>query len=225
MSNAADHPATTPEASPTESTGTVPKRDRRSIHRILPGSVIDELRRKVAVVGGSISAEFASALDHELQIHERFGVGRKRLRTFLQSLQTKARTTGKAVDSVSPEGAAVQDHRARQASAAAVIKKTFGPLAKSRPELWNKHAYLLLVGIIYERLSMDQAGIPTKELVSLAKILLDGRRNVACSEGQPDGDDGETVSAGKGPLPDRFADLVRQVYGTTLPESARPASP
>ncbi len=121
--------------------------------------------------------------------------------------------------------AKVRRYRRRQASVASILDGLFGRLADCSPELWERRAYLMLVGLVYERLALDEDEIPTEELVKLAKVLAENRRieaklQQATKDSTPDKED----EAAKGDLPDRFADVVRQVYGTNFqpPDSQTP---
>jgi len=121
---------------------------------------------------------------------------------------------------------AVAAHRLRQASVAAVLDQVFGPFGASDPKLWERRAYLLLVGSVYERLATDPE-LGTDELVKLARVLAEIRR--AKPPGRSSTSRGavrETSGScdGNGRLPDRFADMVRDLYGTQLdsePEKAK----
>ena len=111
----------------------------------------------------------------------------------------------------------VQVHRRRQASVAAVLDQTFGRLAKSSPELWERRAYLMLVGLVYERLATNENEIPSEELIALAKVLAENRRAEArVLENYRLKDATASESPPTGELPDHFAELVRQVYGTNF---------
>ena len=119
----------------------------------------------------------------------------------------------------------LRDHRRRQASVGAILDETFGRFAESDPALWDRRAYLMLVGIAYERLALDELEIPTDELISLAKLLAESRR----ADTQARGQDGKTqhgatvteskeLSANNDRLPDAFGDVIRQIYGTRIPD-------
>jgi hypothetical protein len=108
-------------------------------------------------------------------------------------------------------------HRRRQASVAAILDRTFGQLAKCSPNLWERRAYLMLIGLVYERLATNEEEISTDELVSLAKVLAENRRAEARLREHPQPtDSAEPASPPTGELPERFTDVVRQVYGTNL---------
>jgi len=108
------------------------------------------------------------------------------------------------------------EHRRRQASVAKILDDTFGELAKYDPTLWERRAYLMLVGVVHERLATEQHELPTDELVALAKALAENRRaanragEVALTNEDQKGQERD------GPLPDNFADIVRRVYGTNF---------
>jgi len=109
----------------------------------------------------------------------------------------------------------VRAHRERQASVAKILNRTFGRFAKSNPELWERRAYLMLVGLMYERLAVNEQEISTDELTALSKALAEQRRAEAQAR---DGRGVETDHAENrdGELPQDFADIVRQVYGTNF---------
>lgn len=116
-------------------------------------------------------------------------------------------------------------HRLRQASVASILDQLFGPFGASDPKLWERRAYLLLVGSVYERLAAD-ADLSTDELVKLARVLAEHRRSKSPSKSG----DSESLSsgaqgAGDGPLPDRFAEMVRDLYGTSLDEGVARQAP
>ncbi len=113
--------------------------------------------------------------------------------------------------------ARVGAHHRRQASVGAILDQTFGRLAKCSPDLWERRAYLMLVGLVYERLATNEDEISTEELVILAKVLAENRRVEARLK------DTHVPPEATGPatprtraLPDNLADVVRQVYGTNL---------
>jgi len=111
----------------------------------------------------------------------------------------------------------VRRYRQRQASVASILDGLFGRLADCSPELWDRRAYLMLVGLVYERLALDEDEIPTEELVKLAKVLAENRRieaKLQQTTKDPPPDDAD--EAADGALPDRLADVVRQVYGTNF---------
>ncbi len=136
-----------------------------------------------------------------------------------KSVAEKMGRTRSAVAPAPPEAEAVASHRLRQASVAAILDQLFGPFGVSDPKLWERRAYLLLVGSVYERLAMD-AELGTDELVKLARVLSESRRSKSskASSGSADGDTAMSASRdrGNGRLPDRFADMVRDLYGASV---------
>jgi hypothetical protein len=111
----------------------------------------------------------------------------------------------------------LRNHRVRQASVASILDKTFGKLAECAPDLWAHRAYLMLVGVVYERLAINEEDVSTEELVALAKVVAENRRlEVRLREmDKPEADNGR-ASPRKGALPDHFGDIVRRVYGTNF---------
>ena len=121
-----------------------------------------------------------------------------------------------------PDEKQLQAHRERQVSVAKILDATFGPLAECNTGLWDRRAYLMFVGMVYERLAYGEKEIATDELAALAKILAECRRGAGSREsGEGSRDAGEDAAPRSGQLPEQFASAVRQVYGTNfqgLPE-------
>lgn len=196
------------------------------IDRVLPPDLLAELRKAVT---GEIppTREQIEQLDKRFGIRKRYGVTRLRLRNFLNKLSS---STGEAsatvcTDDGADEGAEWKDkvgaHRRRQASVASIIDQVFGEFALSNPDLWERRAYLLLVGHVYERLASDVEEIPTDDLAKLARVLAENRRYEGRPRNTSGGEEpGEPPPSSPGDLPDRFADVVRQVYGTNFQTSS-----
>ena len=111
----------------------------------------------------------------------------------------------------------IRDHHRRQASVAAILDQTLGHFAKSDPGLWERRAYLMLMGLVYERLATNEEEISTDDLVTLAKVLAENRRAEARAQGNHRlSETPESLRSSTGKLPDHLADVVRQVYGTNL---------
>jgi hypothetical protein len=108
----------------------------------------------------------------------------------------------------------VRAHRCRQASVAKILNRTFGRFAKSNPELWERRAYLMLVGLMYERLAVNEQDISTDELTALSKALAEQRRAEAQLRGSSE-KEAQAVGAG-GELPEDFGEVVKQIYGTNF---------
>lgn len=111
-----------------------------------------------------------------------------------------------------PTAAAVNSHRARQATVATILEQVFGAFADMKPHLWERRAYLLLVGSVYERLATNDE-VTTDELVKLARVLAEHRRLKASAGEDTDTGDREDTP-GNGRLPNGLADAVRDLYGT-----------
>ncbi len=115
------------------------------------------------------------------------------------------------------EGDKLRAHRMRQASIASILDATFGPPADCNPELWDRRAYLMLVGMVYDRLTFSEDDLPAKELVALAKGLAEARRaDARAREHELDKESKDSPSATAAHLPENFAEIVRQVYGTNF---------
>jgi len=193
------------------------KAARSSIGKVVPGYIASDLC-SVVRNKGVIDMELAKELDGLYQIEAQYGVSLRRLEDYLQGVKAACQGRRRPARSVSACAAAggdrppLEDLRQRQASCAKILAETFGPMAKSKPELWEHRAYLMLVGSVYDRLADSQDGLSTKDLSALAKVLSEARRaDVGRNEKRPGGATSEI--APKGVFPARFEDLVRQVYG------------
>lgn len=120
---------------------------------------------------------------------------------------TKKKNTKLARDAVKDEVTA--DVRRRQKYIARILAKTFGPFAKSPPELWQQRTYLMMVGMTYERLATTSKEVPTAELMRLAKLL----SGIDRGEQKRGGNHRAPNNAPSLSLPD----AVREIYGTNLP--------
>lgn len=114
-------------------------------------------------------------------------------------------------------GAALATHRRRQVSIASLIQSLLGDLTAAQPRMWSRHAYLMLVGLIYERLATSESELSTAELVALSKALAEQRR--------ADAGRGRTRrrrqkgGSGKDAEPS-IDEIVRDLYGITLDQAA-----
>ena len=193
------------------------------VERLLPDSVAAQLQC-AAASAPTVTAKLAAEMDRRFAIAEQYGVSRRRLRNYLERVR-RANSTEPS-SNASPDTCARHEdeawkrkanvHHRRQASVAAILDQTFGQLAKCNPELWDRRAYLMLVGLVYERLATNEDEISNDELVSLAKILAENRRAEARLNSKPHPHGDESAASAKSRLPDRFADVVRQVYGTSF---------
>ena len=199
---------------------------RLPVEQILPKD-IQALIERVVTSAPRVDHEWVDRLDREHGLTGRFGLSRRRLHLYLnrtrkQCLAASGRTL---LDQKEHEDGdkswqrRIHRLRRRQASVAAVLDQTFGMLAASNPNLWERRAYLMLVGLVYVRLATHEDDISTDELVSLAKILAETRR----ANGRSRDPVTEPVT-GEAParlerLPPHFARLVRQVYGANVATS------
>lgn len=209
------------------------------VERVLPPNVQDTIAKAVSEAG-RVTPKLTSRLDRQLAIERTYGVSRRRLANYLRRLadgsmrrpasprpharnserQAPAAPTSGSKDAGGASGEVDEKlvgHRERQATMSSILENMFGPLASSNPELWDRRAYLMLVGLVYEQLATDDVAFQTEELARLAKVLSEARR----AEDRPrergsreHGRSDATAQAGK--LPERFTDIVRQVYGTNL---------
>ena len=88
----------------------------------------------------------------------------------------------------------IRSHRLRQATVAEILDQTLGKFAQSRPDLWERRAYLLLVGLVYEQLSNIEE-ISLDELTAFAKILAESRHIPGRTKPPPDETDSGTADS------------------------------
>lgn len=213
----------------------------RPVDALLSADVLRQLRTAIEPVP-RVTRKLVSELEIRFDIERNYGVSLNRLASFLgrsrkkwqhaslqaESCERDVVTTqpdtvpidGAPADSV--DAGLLRDHRHRQASVASILENTFGRLAQSDPTLWDRRAYQLLVGLVYERLACDKEELPTVELVALAKVLNESRRADKQAPSKADakrgsaGDEVTPQPSPTGELPKRFGDLIRQVYGTSI---------
>jgi len=109
------------------------------------------------------------------------------------------------------------EYRIRQNCCASLLESIFGPFGQTQPELWDQRTYLLLVAMVYEYLSTHK-GVPTKDLVLLAKTLSTARP-IAARKGLAVKDHGITISADRfKALPEHVRNVIQQIYGVNVAE-------
>lgn len=210
---------------PVKAAGTKPTRGNRlPVDRLLPGELIAELRR-IAAAEQKITPMLVAKLDRRYHIAEGYGISKRRLSNYLERLRPgsegevslDSKSNGRADGTNDGWGEKICAHHRRQASVGMILDQTFGRLAKCSPDLWERRAYLMLVGLVYERLATNEDEISTEELVILAKVLAENRRVEARLKDTrlpPEATGPATPRTGA--LPDNLAAVVRQVYGTNL---------
>ena len=202
---------------------------RTPVEKLLPQEIKDKLQR-IAGSAGTITPKLAEELDRRFSLTAQHGVSRRRLSNYLRRLQRSKEpgSGGSSSPRAQPPGPdeAMEDHRTRQAHVAEILQATFGDLANCNPELWDRRAYLMLVGLVYERLAVGETEISTEEVVALAKVLAESRRiALRANEAGRAGDESGEVNGRRGPLPNQFAEVVRQVYGTNFQGPAESPTP
>lgn len=126
----------------------------------------------------------------------------------------KTNKSPKAKARKAPADGEIQDHRRRQQSIAQILDHMFGELAGCKSQLWDQRAYLLIVGMVYERLALKEGEISMKELAALARILAEQRRSRSPGGKRRGGR--SAGRSGKSTLPESFGEVVQQVYGTAV---------
>ena len=130
----------------------------------------------------------------------------------------RRKRTSRAAEPETNEGwkERVQAHRKRQGSVATILNRTFGRFAKSNPDLWERRAYLMLVGVMYQWLAANEKEVSTEELVALSKMLAEQRRAEAQSRDNAEPQTGPESVGAEGELPEDFGQAVKQIYGTNF---------
>ncbi len=173
-----------------------------AIDRRLPIEVLKAVTEAVKAAK-VFDDELVRSLDERYELRNKYLISPLGLRTFLYRIHA-------------PDGATptvnLAKHRRRQKSIAELLDHVFGPWRKCRPELWEHRTFLMLVGILYERLATNEKEIPTKELVAMSKALAEQRRAQAQSGASHESNE-ERPDPGDGQLPANFPVVVRQIYG------------
>lgn len=212
---------------------------RQGVEASLPADVLERLGEAVRSAG-TASDLLAAELDSRFDIQNAYGVSINRLRHYLRRIPKKEQPANNRSTQNAPSAAAVNDvnpqelaaYRSRQASVASILEGLFGRLADNDPSIWDRRAYQLLIGLVYERLACNTDELPTSELIALAKVLNDSRKaDIRAAASAKATDDGMEQPATK-ELPERFGELIRQVYGTTIgdtsadePSAVEPTAP
>jgi hypothetical protein len=103
----------------------------------------------------------------------------------------------------------VRRYRERQGIVRDVIEATFGELGKSNPELWERRAYLALVGLVYGTLVQEVVRI--EEWVALGKLLAEGKR--AHSRDREEADKARHAIDTHAELPATLESTIQELYG------------
>lgn len=106
--------------------------------------------------------------------------------------------------------AKLDEYRARLAAVADILNNLLGEFDKQNPALWEHRTYLMMVGVIYERLVLYGAELPTDDVVDLAKVLTAYRRTELS---RPPASTSPIES--DAPLVEQVADAARELYGVT----------
>jgi hypothetical protein len=173
---------------------------RKGIEQRMPAAVLRELEKEI-LSASEVTRAWLEKLDGKFGLREKYGVTWWGLR-------------GVAFRVLERNGRQVKSLRERQESLKKILDRTFGPEGKKNPNLWEKRAYLMLVGLLYERLATNENEVSTEELTALSKMLAEQRRAEAQSRGSSE-KEAQAVGAG-GELPEDFGEVVKQIYGTNF---------
>ncbi len=207
---------------------------RRPVEALIGKDVLTEIRSAATALAAAedrahITTAEAAQLAERYEVEERYGLTKRRLFNYLK------RVAGSSMASTETEGSPKSessddwerrqtDHRLRQMSVATILDRTLGTATRCDPDLWERKAYLLLIGIVYERLATNEHEIPTDELVKLAKALAENRRAEARRCGASTGRDATDPPPTDQPMPSDVADMVRHLYGVELEDKNSPVS-
>lgn len=197
--------------------------DRRPIERVLPPGVLAELRQ-AGTAGVTLTPTFARQVVRQLNLDDRFGLSPRRVLNYLKRVAAGELDGKPDPPQPSPAREPARDarlavHRERQGSIAVILESCFGGPASQKPELWEQRAYLMLIGLVYERLATSAEDISSSELSTLAKVLVDARRAFGAGGKQAESASSEAdAKPSAGALPKSFREAVQQVYGTKMPE-------
>jgi len=211
---------------------------RIAVAERLPAELQAKLKQEIGGAG-KVTDSLVDEINNRLAICEQYDISVGRFRYYLRKLRKggegeasvavgcKESALGEEVDEPQRWPKQLREHRRRQQSVAAILDATFGKHGDCNPELWERRAYLMLVGMVYERLSAQEADLETDELVRLAKVLAENRRVEVRARQREASAEPWASESGNGRLPDRFGDVVRQVYGTNfqMPSSRSVESP
>jgi hypothetical protein len=130
--------------------------------------------------------------------------------------------TRQAPEANVPDEEQIRAFRKRLKELIAFLDKAFGPLTEKNSHLWERRAYLLVVGLLHDRLTTSEAGLTTEELTALTKVLAEGRhiRDAGRADTEtttPPRKPG--IGRRRDPIPDPMARAVREVYGVSAADS------
>jgi len=201
-----------------------PSTDKANLAQRLPLDLQEQLAQQVRHYD-RITGILVQKFDREHDICETYHVNHNQFQRYLKRLQNRSSNqnkpkTAKDASIEKQSGEQLQARRERQAEIADVLQKIFGNFADLKPELWSHRAFLMLMGLVYEKLSSNEHELSTDELVKLTKALGD-----ACRV-QPQSKQDKKTTPEQGnkktdPLPKNFAEIVRHVYGTNFSETEK----
>jgi len=175
---------------------------RKAIEQRMPAAVLRQLEKEI-LSASEVTRAWLEKLDGKFGLREKYGVTWWGLR-------------GVAFRVLERNGRQVKSLRERQESLKKILDRTFGPEGKKNPNLWEKRAYLMLVGLLYERLAVNEQEISTDELTALSKALAEQRRAEAQARDGGGPQTGQPVGTHDGELPSDFGEVVKQIYGTNF---------
>jgi len=175
---------------------------KKGIEQRMPAAVRRELENEIRSAS-EVTGAWLNKLDEQFELCQKYGVTRRGLRGLVFRVRVR-------------HGKEVKSLRDRQESLKKILDQTFGPEGKKNPHLWEKRAYLMLVGLLYERLATNEKEVSTEELVALSKMLAEQRRAEAQSRGGREPQTGSVAGGTGSELPSDFGEVVKQIYGTNF---------
>jgi hypothetical protein len=189
----------------------------------VPATVRRKLREAL-LTSGEINPLSLAELFDSFQLGASYGVTPARFRSYAKRVAARSGTRFRAGPEY-PSGDApeTKSFRRRLARVGSVLSRLAVDLSTSSPVDWGRGAHLALLGHVYMRLMEGGEKIDVTELRELSRIVAEQRRaqtQASAAERKQPARSGPTADrfepVGHRPLPDNFADVVRELYGTTL---------
>jgi len=111
-----------------------------------------------------------------------------------------------------PGDETLPEHHERLHSIGGILDGMFGKLKDCPKELWDQRAFLMIVGLVYEKLSAKENRISLKEITTLGRILAEQRRSRTSGAHRPRRK--KKSGAVSSELPEAFGQAVKRLYGT-----------
>ncbi len=127
-------------------------------------------------------------------------------------------STSRANGAAAPAGLVeAAELRARWAQARRIVGEVVGRDGEHDPRIWERGAYQLWLWLVVELLVVRRDDLEVSELSAISKMLHEQRKLSLNEQKQAGAADGQGNGQGPpGRLPERFGELVRQIYGANF---------